>query len=58
MYYSRCTKREIKEKLKRLGVVKPHFAEFLIKDIYGDIYRRGAVVKRVEHISTIVLVII
>ena len=36
VYYSRSTKREIKKKLRRLGVVKPHIAEFLMKNIYGD----------------------
>ena len=35
-FYNRATKREIKRKLKRLGVIKPNIAEFLIKDIYGD----------------------
>ena len=30
-YYNRTTKREIKHKLHRLGVVKPHISEFLIK---------------------------
>ena len=33
---NRATKREIKRKLKRLGVIKPHIAEFLFKDIYSD----------------------
>ena len=36
MYYCRVTRREIKKKLKRLGVVKPRITELLIKDMYGD----------------------
>ena len=36
VYYSIATKREIKKELKRLAVIKPRVAEFLIKDIYDD----------------------
>lgn len=36
IYYDRSTKREIKEKLRTLGIVKPHQASYIIKDLLGD----------------------
>ena len=36
-YYTRQDKREIKERLKKIGVIKPHKAEFLIRDLLGDV---------------------
>ena len=35
-FYTRAMRKEIQFKLKQLGVVKPHVAIFIIKDILGD----------------------
>ena len=35
-YYDQSTKKEIKEKLSKLGIVKPHQASYVIKDLLGD----------------------
>ena len=35
-FYSRNMKKEVKEKLLKLGIVKPHEAEFVITDFLGD----------------------
>ena len=36
-YDTRQDKREIKERLKKIGVIKPHKVEFLIRDLLGDV---------------------
>ena len=35
-FYSRNMKKEVKEKLLKLGIVKPHETEFVITDFLGD----------------------
>ena len=36
-YYTRQDKGEIKERLKKVGVIKPHKGEFLIRDLLGEV---------------------
>ena len=35
-FYSRNTRREVKNKLLRLGIISPRNAEFLLRDLLGD----------------------
>ena len=36
MFYTRSTRREVKNKLLRLGITSPKKAEFVLRDLLGD----------------------